>query len=92
MMMKRRFCFFAAILLFAAASVQAQKIDARLTELLPGNNKTLSADGSSQVEEIDTAAVNEEINVTFNSDGTVKSFSAFAMLKEGCDCPTAKLP
>ena len=41
--------------------------------------------------QIDTAAVMQQINVRFNSDCTVKSFSAFAMLKEGADCPSALL-
>ena len=44
-----------------------------------------------QQQEIDTAAVKQDINVSFNSDGTVKSFSAFAMVKEGYNCPTAEL-
>ena len=89
--MKRRFLNIAAILLFAATSIQAQKIDTRLTELLPCDNNVLSAKGTSLNEKIDTAAVKQEINVTFNRDCSVKSFSAFAMVKENYSCPTAEL-
>ena len=80
-------------LLFAAISLQAQKIDARLTNLLPdanGVSKTKSAmRGQQQV--IDTAAVKQRINVSFNPDCTVRSFSAIAMLKQGRACPIACL-
>lgn len=89
--MMKRFWNIAAILLFAATSMQAQKIDARLTNLLPSNNQTMSTRRASQNEQIDTAAVKQEINVSFNSDGSVKTFSAFAMVKEGYSCPTAEL-
>ena len=80
-----------AALLFAI-SIQAQKIDARLTALLPSNNKLMSTIGSSAgQQEIDTAGVKQKINVSFNSDCTVRSFSAIVMLKEGAECPTARL-
>lgn len=76
-----------------ATGIQAQKIDARLTNLLPdanGVSKTKSAmRGQQQV--IDTAAVKQRINVSFNSDCTIKSFSVIAMLKEGAECPMALL-
>ena len=89
----RRLLYFVVALLFVATGIQAQKIDARLTNLLPdanGVSKTKSAmRGQQQV--IDTAAVKQDINVSFNSDGTVKSFSVIAMLKEGAECPMALL-
>ena len=44
-----------------------------------------------QQQEIDTAAVKQDINVSFNSDGTVKSFSVIVMLKEDAECPTTLL-
>lgn len=81
----------AAALLFVAVSIQAQKIDARLTRLLPSENQQMSLDGAPRAQSIDTAAVKKHINVSFNEDGTVKSFSSITMLKEGADCPTAKL-
>ena len=73
--------------------IQAQKIDVRLTDLLPNTDGTSKAKSAmrGQQQEIDTAAVKNEINVSFNSDGTVNSFSAFAMVKEGYNCPTAEL-
>ena len=87
----KRFLNVTAVLLFAI-SIQAQKIDARLTALLPSNNKLMSAIGSSAGwQEIDTAGVKQKINVSFNSDCTVRSFSAIVMLKEGAECPTARL-
>ena len=89
----KRLLHFIVALLFAATGVQAQKIDVQLTNLLS------SADGSSRAKsalrsqqpEIDTAAVKQSINVSFNSDCTVKSFSVIAMLKEGAECPTSQL-
>ena len=87
----KRFLNIAAALMFAI-SIQAQKIDARLTALLPSNYKMMSTSGSSAGrQEIDTADVKQKINVSFNSDCTVRSFSAIVMLKEGAECPTARL-
>ncbi|MBR4378640.1 MAG: S8 family serine peptidase, partial [Prevotella sp.] len=78
-------------LLFAVLSLQAQKIDTRLTSLLPTDNMPMSIGGASASEEIDTAAVKSDINVRFNPDFTVRSFSAIAMLKQGSACPVASL-
>ena len=78
-------------LLFAAISLQAQKIDTRLTSLLPTENMPMSIGGASASEEIDTAAVKSDINVRFNPDCTIRSFSAIAMLKQGSACPVASL-
>ena len=89
--MMRRFFNIAAILLFAATSVQAQKIDARLTNLLSSTNKVTSAKGASEKQQIDTLAVKQDINVSFNKDCSVRSVSAIAMVKEGCAIPTAAL-
>ena len=66
--------------MFLVATIQAQKIDARLTSLLPADNAAMSKSSSSLYHAIDTAAVQMEINVSFNHDGTVKSFSAIAMV------------
>ena len=88
----KRFLFFVVALVFATG-IQAQKIDARLTNLLSdanGVSKTKRAVRGEQ-QEIDTAAVKQDINVSFNSDGMVKSFSVIVMLKEDAECPTASL-
>ena len=77
--------------LFTAISIQAQKIDARLTALLSSSNRVMSANKASRSMEMDTAAVKNEINVNFHSDCTVKSFSVIAMLKDGVVCPTERL-
>ena len=89
----KRFLHFVVVLLFAATSIQAQKIDAQLTSLLPSIDDTSKAKSTvrSQQQEIDTVAVKQSINVSFNGDCTVKSFSVIAMLKEGAECPTALL-
>ena len=57
--MMKRFWNIAAILLFAATSMQAQKIDARLTNLLPSHDQTMSTHRASQNEQIDTDAVKQ---------------------------------
>ena len=89
-MMKRILSIAATLLL--VISIQAQKIDARLTALLPeasGVSKARSVVRSQQG--TDTTAVKQNINVSFNSDCSVRSFSAIAMLKKGAWCPTAAL-
>ena len=87
----RRIFNVAAALIFVAITVQAQKIDTRLTSLLPVSNKVMNANHSSQNTVIDTIAVQREINVSFNKDCTVKNFSAIAMLREGAECPVSAL-
>lgn len=81
----------AAVTIYAAITIQAQKIDTRLTSLLPSKNEAISAKGSLQPHAIDTASVKKQINVEFNTDCTVKTFSAIAMLREGAECPAAQL-
>lgn len=83
-----RLLYFVVALLFVI-SIQAQKIDARLMGLLPeANGVSMAKSAVRSQQEIDTTAVKQKINVSFNSDCTVKSFSAFAMLKKGAECPT----
>ena len=74
----------------AALTVCAQKIDHRLTELVPRTSKQIKAMDKNVVA-IDTDAVKHEINVKFNSDGTIDSIYAIAHLKPGAPCPTAEL-
>lgn len=88
--MKRTLTIVAA-LLWVATNVQAQKIDTRLTSLLPYTHRIMSVHGTPDNQQIDTAAVKQQINVRFNSDSTVNSFSVIAMLKEDAACPTASL-
>lgn len=89
--MIKRLLYIATALLFAG-NIQAQKIDERLTDLLPSANRlTTTRSSYASQEEFDTAAVKKHINVSFNSNGTVKSFSAIAMLKQGAQCPTSLL-
>lgn len=88
--MKKLFTF-VIVLLLAAANMQAQKIDERMTMLLPSSNNTLRDKGSAERQRMVAATMKELINVSLNSDGKVESFSAFARLKEGAACPTAQL-
>ena len=87
----KRILRFVVALIFVVTSSQAQKIDNRLVNLLSSRHRTMAADGSSAGQEIDTAAVKQDINVSFNSDCSVKSFCVIATLKEGAECPVAQL-
>ena len=71
-------------LLLMASGVDAQKIDGRLTELV-SQSVTRRAQGLSP---LDAKGVNSELSVRFNADGSIKSLSAVATLKEGAQCPT----
>ena len=66
---------------------QAQKIDSRLTELVQ-QSVSRRAQGLAP---LDAKAVNKEIAVRFNADGSINTLSAIATLKEGAECPTEKL-
>ena len=85
----KRFCHIAIVFLLVSLGAHAQKIDQRLTSLLQNSN--VKSRGAYVGMLADTAAVKEFINVDFNSDCSVRNFSAFAMLKEGAACPTEKL-
>lgn len=86
--MKKYFIILAAMLLTAGAA--AQKIDGRLLRLLPHTHARAEVAPENR-EPIDTAAVKQQINVSFNPDGSVRSFSAIATLKEGAACPRERL-
>lgn len=86
--MKKYFILLAAMLLTAGAA--AQKIDSRLLSLLPRTGLRAEV-AAERTPDIDTAAVKQQINVSFNSDGSVRCFSAIAMLKDGEACPDARL-
>jgi hypothetical protein len=74
-------------LLLMATGINAQKIDQRLTRLVE-KVQTRRAQGA---EPLDPQAVNKTIAVSFNADGTIASFSGIAILKDGAECPTARL-
>ncbi len=74
-------------LLLVVVGVNAQKIDQRLTQLVEKSAQR-RAQGA---EPLDPKAVNKTIAVSFNADGTIASFSGIAILKEGAECPTARL-
>ena len=86
--MKKYFIILAAMLLTAGAA--AQKIDERLLSLLPRTGLRAEV-AAERTPDIDTAAVKQQLNVSFNEDGSVRSFSAIAMLKDGDACPDARL-
>ena len=74
-------------LLLVVVGVNAQKIDQRLTRLVEKSVQR-RAQGA---EPLDPQAVNKTIAVSFNVDGTIESFSGIAILKDGAECPTARL-
>ena len=73
--------------LLLTVGMNAQKIDQRLTRLVE-KSALRRAQGA---EPLDPKAVNKTIAVSFNADGTIASFSGIAILKEGAECPTARL-
>ena len=73
--------------LLLTVGMNAQKIDQRLTQLVEKSAQR-RAQGA---EPLDPKAVNKTIAVSFNADGTIASFSGIAILKEGAECPTARL-
>lgn len=79
------------ILFLAVSSLTAQKIDASLINLLSVSNNSKRTIGTSLTQKIDTVAVKHQINVSFDSDCTVRSLSAIAMLEEGSECPTDRM-
>ena len=73
--------------LLLTVGMNAQKIDQRLTQLVEKSAQR-RAQGA---EPLDPKAVNKSIAVSFNADGTIASFSGIAILKDGAECPTARL-
>ena len=73
--------------LLLTVGINAQKIDQRLTRLVEKSVQR-RAQGA---EPLDPQAVNKTIAVSFNADGTIESFSGIAILKDGAECPTARL-
>ena len=74
-------------LLLVVVSVNAQKIDQRLTRLVEKNE----ARRAQRLIDQDPQAAKQQIAVVFNADGTPHSMSAIATLKDGAECPTAQL-
>ena len=86
--MKKKTLLIAVLLLcLTGTTVQAQKIDQRLTRLVKQSSQR-RARGKAP---LDGKAVNKTIAVEFNADGTIAWFSAIATLKEGAECPTERL-
>ena len=56
-MRKKIFLTIAIVITFAVVSIQAQKIDARLTSLLPTDEKAMNAKGTMPVQPLDTIVV-----------------------------------
>ena len=74
-------------LLLVVVGVNAQKIDQRLTRLVE-NNDARRAQGKVT---LNPEAVKQQIAVVFNADGTARSMTAIATLKDGAECPTEQL-
>ena len=74
-------------LLLTVTGAFAQKIDKRLTNLLE-QTASRRAQGLAP---LNIQGIKETFSVSFNADGTLKSVSAIATLKEGAECPTEQL-
>ena len=74
-------------LLLVVAGANAQKIDQRLTRLVEKNEARRAQCVITQ----NPQALKQQIAVVFNADGTPRSMSAIATLKEGAECPTEQL-
>ena len=83
----RKVFIMACIAMMSVMTMQAQKIDQRLTELV----QQPAALYRTQAQAINHKALTDRIDVTLNVDGTVSSMSAIATLKKGAECPTAQL-
>lgn len=74
-------------LLLLATGVNAQKVDQRLTRLVEKYGTRSAQNLITQSPQ----AVKRRIAVEFNADGTLRSVSAMARLKQGAVCPTENL-
>ena len=72
-------------LVLVASGAFAQKIDQRLTRLV---EQTAQRRAQGLVP-LDAKAVNKSIAVDFNSDGSIRAFSAIGTLNKDAECPTA---
>lgn len=75
------------MLCLVAATVQAQTIDQRLIRLV--EHATVHRAPGKNPASLEVA--NTPFAVTYNADGTLRSLSAIATLKEGAECPTERL-
>lgn len=80
------------VMMLVSMSLLAQKIDPRLTSLVPKPSTQRRAPGIHKPFTARTMeSVKQRINVQFSEEGTIKSLTALARLKEGSTCPTAQL-
>ena len=84
--MRRSMLLMLAVLLMVAGGY-AQKIDQRLTGLA----EKVNARRAQGLRPVDAQAVKKTMAVDFNADGSIRSFSAIATLKDGAEWPTAQL-
>lgn len=83
------------IMLGAAMTAGAQKIDSRLTEIIKKSAVTTVASKaggrSCGAEEAYQTRVKELYSVDYNADGSVKALGVTAYLRDGAKCPTERL-
>ena len=90
-------CTYVMLMLALTTVLGQSKIDSRLTELVgqTHGNRSMSLEigigGMEQPVLLDTASIKQEMNVTFNEDGTIGRISAIARLKDGAACPFNRL-
>ena len=93
------------LFLLAAAGANAQnKLNREITDMLKSVNQQIAAAQQQQQQQqlckgaavaeacpVDTAAIQDKMVVSFNTDGTVKTVDIMATLAEGATCPTEDL-
>ena len=99
--MKKFLVLSISLLVVLGANAQS-KLSSRITDMLSDVNRQMSEwqsktqlrDGLRRVAEqcpIDTAAIKNQMVVSFNADGTIKTIDVLAELAKGATCPTALL-
>lgn len=99
--MKKAISFLLFLLVSLGATAQS-KLCREVTNMLKSVSQQIAAaqqqqqqlsKGAAPIQEcpVDTAAIQENMVVSFNTDGTVKTVDIMATLAEGATCPTADL-
>ncbi|MBQ2535263.1 MAG: S8 family serine peptidase, partial [Prevotella sp.] len=99
--MKKIITFSLALLATMGAGAQS-KLNSTITDMLSNvnqqiaeaqqQNRSNSLDSSGKQScPVDTAAIQKDMVVSFNADGTVKTVDVVAILADGATCPTAAL-
>lgn len=98
----KKFLTISISLLVVLGAYAQSKLSSRITDMLSDANRQMSEwqsktplrDGLMRIAAqcpIDTAAIKNQMVVSFNADGTIKTIDVLAELAEGATCPTVQL-